>query len=304
MKTSFPFLRNKAFPCSGSLILPVCLFFLSAAPVSAADGENIAFAVEVDKVVSAGLCADQMVIPLVERSRIVGISPQAVDPLLSPVAEEARDLPVVSPSAEALILTGAKTVVMDSYGDDRTRALLEKLGVQVVRVPYDEKLSDVAQSIRSFGKTLDAEEQAERLAADFTDTMERVRRDQAATSPTLAAYIRFDGGSAGMGTYVDEAMTSAGYENLAARLGWNGWGRLDLETLILHPPDAFVTSFFSSDQTMTRQTFGRHSVFRSLPASRAVIQVPGNLWSCGGWPIAKAAAYMAANQPSQKRKEP
>lgn len=253
------------------------------------------------RVASAGICADQVVVPLVERSRIVGVSPQAADPAVSPVAKPAAGLPVVAPSAEALVMAGADTVVLNTFGDGKTQALLEKLGITVLRAPYDATLADIPASLRGLGTALEAEEAADGLALDVVRRLQAV----AAASPeasVLAAYYRPDGGSAGRGTYVSEAMAAAGYRSLAVELGQDGWGRLDLETLVLHPPQAIVSSFFVPGQGDLRRLFGRHPVFRRLTATVPVVDVPGRLWGCGGWPVVTAAEHLAAQRPGPEER--
>ncbi len=250
-----------------------------------------------DRVASAGLCADQLVVPLVGRDRIVGVSPEAASVAVSPVAKAARGLPVLHASAEALVLAGADIVVLNTYGEGKTRALLEKLGVRVLRAPYDSSLDEVPASLRHLGAALGESGRAEAMAGDF-----RRRLDSVATSrsqPLAAAYYRPDGGSAGLGTYVAEAMALAGYDSLAARLGQVGWGRLDLETLALNPPQAVITSFFDGESTSLRRLFGRHPAFRRQLAATPVIAVPGRLWGCGGWPVATATRYMADHHPGR-----
>ncbi len=262
----------------------------------AAMGEEATPVRRPERIVSAGLCADQMVVPMLDSSRIAGVSTDAADPILSPVAEEARLLPVVSPSAEELILAGADTVVMDAYGNGKTKTMLEKLGVRVIRVPYDDGLDTIPETLRTFGRDLDASAGAERIVADFSSRMQRVISKQP-TVPVSGVYLRADGGSAGLGTYVNDVMTVSGYKNLAATLGQKGWGRFDLETLVLNPPDALIAAFFSADSTLSRQAAGRHPVLRRLSETVPVVQTPGFMWGCGGWPVVLAAEHITASRP-------
>lgn len=247
-------------------------------------------------VASAGICADHVVLALVDRGRVVAVSPQAGDPSQSLVSGEAAGLPAVAPSAEALILAGADTVVLNTYGDGKTKALLERLGVTVLRVPYDERLEGIPASLRRLGRGLGAPDRGDELAAGFERRMEAVRAGAPAV-PVVAAYYRPDGGSAGAGTYVAEAMAAAGYDSLSGRLGRRGWGRLDLETLVLNPPQALVVSFFDHRDTALRRSFGRHPVLRAAFAHHPVVEVPGRMWGCGGWPVMVAAEHMAEHRP-------
>jgi iron complex transport system substrate-binding protein len=247
-------------------------------------------------VVSAGICADQLILPLVERHRLRGVSLQATDPSVSLLAEQARGLPLIAPSAEALILSGANTVVLNTYGDGKTEELLKRLGVNVVRVPYDPDLASIPSSLRRLGQSLGASERANQMATDFEQRLDRLRTSHL-HSPVLAAYYRPDGGSAGQGTYVSEAMEAAGYRSLATALEKPGWARLDLESLVLHPPQSFIASFFGRSAFSVSRNFSRHPVFEQMFSSLPVVSIPGRLWGCGGWPVIFAAEDMAAQNP-------
>jgi iron complex transport system substrate-binding protein len=245
-----------------------------------------------ERVASIGLCADQAVTALLDEDRIAALSPQARDPKLSVVAKAAERLPTIAPSAEAVLTTGADVVAANYYGDFKTIAMLERLGVKVVRVPSAETFDDVAAALIDVGDKLAAAGRARALTDDIA-VRRQVLQASSPETPVLAAYYRPDGGSAGSGTFVSGAMAAAGLESLSTRLGRKGWGRLDMETLVMNRPQAFVVSYFDQDAYSARRAFGRHPVLRRLMAEIPVINVPGRLWSCGGWPLIEAAELMS-----------
>jgi iron complex transport system substrate-binding protein len=211
---------------------------------------------------------------------------------VSAVAIQAQGLPTVAPSAEALILSGAETVVLNTYGETKTQILLEHLGVEVFRVPYDPDLSSIPTSLRRLALQLKAPLQGQALAADFEQRVAHLSEQRPKTS-VLAAYYRPDGGSAGQETYVSQTMDLAGYHSLASERGNRGWGRLDLEQLILHSPEVLITSFFDRNGYSARQAFSRHPVFKRLFGSLPIVAIPGRLWGCGGYTVILAAEEMA-----------
>lgn len=263
------------------LILAALLVLTAAAPAAASS-----------RVASIGLCADQALVALLDEDRIAALSPQARDPSLSVVAEQAAYLPVIAPSAEAVLMTGADVVAANYYGEIKTVAMLERLGIRVIRVPSAETFEDVSETIIALGNELGTPARARTLADDIAARRQALRQAWP-QFPVLAVYYRPDGGSAGAGTFVSDAMAAAGLESLATRLDHRGWGRLDLETLVMNTPRAFVTSFFGSDTYSARQSFGRHPRLRRMMADIPVIEVPGRLWSCGGWPLIEAAELMS-----------
>lgn len=246
-----------------------------------------------DKIAAIDLCADQAVVALVDHADIAGLSRWAIDPNLSPVAEQARTLPTLKASAETVLMSGAKTVVADAYGDFKTIALLQRLGVTVFRMPAADNFPDVMSSLEKIAQDLDETARGEALRADLQARLDHLAADRPATRP-LAAYYRPDGGTAGSGTAVDAAFAAAGYRNLAGELGERGWGKLDLETLVMHPPEVVVTSFFNNHLWSLHNGFAQHPVFQTILRQARLVGVPARLWSCGGWPLVAAAETLAA----------
>jgi iron complex transport system substrate-binding protein len=244
-------------------------------------------------IASIDLCADQAVVVLAEPGTIAGLSRWARDANLSPVAPMAGNLPSLAESAESVLMSGASTVVADTYGDAKTFALLERIGVTVFRMPAADSFAEVFTALRSIARDLQEEAKERILEADLGARLDRLQASLP-PQPPRAAYIRTDGGTAGDGTAVDAALAAAGYRNLATDLGVHGWGRLDLETLVMSPPDVFVTSSFSSRRWSLHDAFGRHPVFRDIEARVTTVAVPARLWSCGGWPLVQAAETLAA----------
>ena len=245
-----------------------------------------------ERVASIGLCADQAVVALVDPGRIAGLSPQGRDAGLSAVADQARHLPVVAPSAEAVLMSGADLVAANEFGETKTVDMLRRLGVEVIRIPSADSFEAVTAALLNAGTKLGAQARARALADDIAARLRRLRHSRPERT-AVAAYYRPDGGSAGTGTFVAAAMAAAGLDSLASRLGRHGWSRLDLETLALNEPDVFVTSFFATGAYSARQSFGRHPLARRIMARHPAIEVPARLWSCGGWPLVEAAEFLA-----------
>lgn len=244
-------------------------------------------------IASIDLCADQAVVALADPGSIAGLSRWARDVNLSPVAPVAGNLPSLAESAESVLMSGASTVVADTYGDAKTFALLDRIGVTIFRMPAADSFAEVFVALRLIARDLHEEAKERILEADLSTRLDRLQASLPPQRPR-AAYVRADGGTAGDGTAVDAALAAAGYRNLATDLGIHGWGRLDLETLVMSPPDVFVTSSFSSRRWSLHDAFGRHPVFRDMEARVPTVVVPARLWSCGGWPLVQAAETLAA----------
>ena len=200
------------------------------------------------RVASVGLCADHYVLALADPGQIVSLSREAVGPL-SPHRDLAAAYPLNRGSAEELLLSGADVVVMRSWGAAATARMAERFGIRVVRLGGGDRLADLPGNLRLVGDAIGRADAAEAMA-------EAAERAIAAVPPQrpgdpMAAYLGPAGGTAGPGTFVDDVLVAAGLGNLTGALRRPGWGRIDLETMVLNPPDLFVLSFFDTTRPST-----------------------------------------------------
>ncbi|VBB68850.1 Vitamin B12 ABC transporter, B12-binding component BtuF [invertebrate metagenome] len=262
------------------------------------------------QVVSTALCADQMVVALVDSEHILALSPQARDNRLSAVVEQAKALPSLPPAAEALVFANADVVVGMTGSETQTLILMEQLGVRVLRLEAPNHFTAIARLIRIFSTTLGASARGEGLAVALAKRWAAAKAMRtAAPRPPLAAYYRPDGGSAGHGTFVDVVLGAAGFENLATALGYHGWGRLDLETLTMNPPEGIVAAFFHPQHrdTLSRSLlhrFSHHPIFRTLWRHVPVLEVPGSMITCASPVLTDVVEYLARKRSSLRVYQP
>ncbi len=241
-------------------------------------------------VASAGLCADQFVLALADPDQIVAVSYQATGPL-SVFADQARAYAETRGTAEELLYLAPDVVVLPAWGMGRTGELLERFGVTVVHVPIANTFEEVRAATRTVAAAIGRTTAGEQLIAAMDARLAAVADRPG--EPPVVAYVRPGGGSAGPGTFVDAVLQAARARNLAAELGQPGWGRLDLETLLTHEPDALVVSFFETAYPSLMTAFSRHPVFLETAADTPVIAVPGRYWICGSPMLADAVEVVA-----------
>ncbi len=242
-------------------------------------------------VAAVGLCADHHVLALAHPDQIVSLSHQAAGPL-SPNRALAARYPTNRGSAEELMMLSPDVVVLRAWGLAPTVAMLERFGIPVVRVGAGFRLEDAITSIQDVGAAIGRPDAAAALVAEFRSRLDAARSP--IEGAPVAAYFRPDGGSAGAGTFVDDILTAAGLANLKAELGESGWGRLDLEALLLNPPDLMVVSYFDTASPSVRGALARHPVFRRLSRDIPMIGVPGEFWPCTGPHLIDAIDHLSA----------
>ena len=148
------------------------------------------------RVVSFGLCADQMVLMLARRERIASVSRDATGSL-SVFADRARGLPTNRGTAEEVLASGATLLVTSNAVDRRSAEALAKFGVKVVEMPFANDFAEVETMTRTIASAMGEGARGDEIIADMHRRLARVRpRTPRSTWPTVV-YYRPDGGGGG-----------------------------------------------------------------------------------------------------------
>lgn len=259
------------------------LALLASLPAAASD---------LPRVVSTNVCADQLALRLAAPTQLLSVSAQSQDARLSSMSGLARRYPANHASAEEIIALHPDLVLASRRWLAHNRAeLLRRHGIEVLVVPFPTSWAEIFASTRLVAASLGREVEGEALLADV---QARLRHLKAHPRPFRALYLRPNGGSAGRNTYVDTVFQSVGLTNHQAELGRVGWGRFDLETLVVSPPDLFVSADMPIDQGYAKSAYARHPRVQQLIATRPVLQIAGNRWGCSDWQLIDSAEQLAA----------
>lgn len=247
-------------------------------------------AAAVPTAVSTDFCADQYLLALADRSQILAVSPDAEAPF-SHMAAKAGGVRKLAAGVEELAALQPDYVVTSWGWSAHNRGLPERLGAKFVQVQFGTTPDVIAANLRHVGGILRRESQAEKIVAEMFQRLQDIetRVDRRVGTPPLrpplrGMYITPSGTTSGAGTLVDEIITRAGLINAVAEMGYSGWQQMQLEDLVVNPPDLFVASFFELNSAQTDNwNIARHSVMQRLLEDRPVILVPSNKLSCAAW---------------------
>jgi iron complex transport system substrate-binding protein len=249
-----------------------------AAPAVAAD------------VVSLDYCADQYVLELLPKDRILALSPDAEEDF-SYYRDRAAGMTRVRPVAEDVIVLGPRLVVRSYGGGHRALEFFARAGIAVLQVPYADELGAVRQALLDVARGLGVPERGTALALEMDARLAVIEKPGAAQS---ALYLTAGGATTGPGTLVHELLEAAGLENFETRAGWHS---VPLERLAREQPEVVVSGFFDSSADRTAYWSAmRHPVARRLLYERPAVMLPGALTSCGGWFVLDAIEALAAAQ--------
>lgn len=243
-------------------------------------------------IVSLDLCADQMLLKLVDPERIKAVSNEAnLDDAFA--GDRAARLARIRPTVEEIAALRPAIVVKSYGGGPLLDSQLSRLGITVVQLDYAARLSDIPATIRSAAQKLDAVGAGQAVTDRFDQQLADARGVQSGARPSLL-YVTPGGVTTGPGSLIDDAITAAGYRNYNEKPGWYG---LPLEQMTKKRPDAALAAFFDkSAHDQDAWSSARHPVARKALAGVPTVMAKGAKVSCGNWLIGDVVEELAAQR--------
>lgn len=194
------------------------------------------------RVVSTNVCGDEYAFRLLPRAHIAALSFEAGDraPVVSTIADKVAGIPQIHPSVETVLKFKPDLVIMQTGTLPRLRLALDRLGVPVLELPYDNALADVRRTARMMGDKLGARAAAEALlrTMDARLVVARAR----AVHPPIRTLIFEPNGYATSGGLTDELMTLAGLTDVSAGFAVTRSGRIPVEEVVARAPELMILS--------------------------------------------------------------
>ncbi len=231
------------------------------------------------RIVSLDYCADQYVLRLVERARILAVSPDA-EREFSYMRKAAAGLPSVRPVAEDVIVRKPDLVVRSYGGGPQAAAMFERAGIAMHQLGWADDFPSILRTTRSAAKALGSIAKGQALVEETMTRLTQLSRQYAAIPPT-ALYMTPGGVTSGPGSLIHTMLSTAGLHNFESRPGW--WA-IPLERLAYEQPDLIAAAFFENAASRLHAwSAARHPVAQSQLKTREVVPIQGAWTACGGW---------------------
>ncbi len=245
------------------------------------------------RIVSLNLCTDQLLMQLVPEERIASVSSLSRLPESSFMAETAQRLEINHGRVEELLPLQPDLVLAGSHAAKPAVRMLRQLGYRVEVLPMANSIAAIRENIRYLAKLVGAEQRGEQLISEMDQRIARVKTGLNGTQDG-ALFYQPRGYTSGSDTLQDEALRLAGWRNIAAESGIVGYGRIDLERLLLAQPQQIFTSRYAPGSDSIAQRMLNHPALHKMAGERTITEVDYNLWICGGPMIAEAVESLAA----------
>lgn len=223
------------------------------------------------RVVSVNMCTDELLLLLARPEQIASVTHLAQDRHEFPFWHTGRRYPandgsVVSVAGHRpdLILT------MGGVARDRAR-LAERIGAEVVAIPFPQTLGDVENSVRTVAEALGREARGRQIIALLRRFIAE-RPD----NPREVTYLSDSGYSFAASSLGAEWLTLAG-----ARVPDGQGVRVTAETLLLDPPETVIRSDYRRGQTSRGQYWPGFRFIEGAPDTR-IVYTDGRRWTCSG----------------------
>ncbi|MBN9583704.1 MAG: ABC transporter substrate-binding protein [Afipia sp.] len=238
------------------------------------------------RIVSFNLCADQLLLTLADPAQIAGLSPYALDPLLSVTTAQAAPFPRLDWDAESIVNL-APDLVLVGPSTRPTRAMLAAMGMRVVEVDLVGTPEDAQRQAREIGALIGHPERGEALARALEAAQARLAA-AALNPPRSALVIQRSGYREGPASLVSAMLAVAGLRPPSRAVGGGGFqsaqqgGFVSLEQLLVDGPDVLVLQDPPREATDQGALFITHPALLARYGPDRRIDLPERYTVCGG----------------------
>lgn len=246
----------------GRLTPLLALAALLAAPAAAAP----------KRVASLNLCTDELALLLAAPGQLASVTSLGADPQETPLAPRAKGLHRNNGRMESVAAL-APDLVLTGGGSNRYAAeLAQRLGTRVVDVPPPMTLDDLTRNVRIVAQALGQQARGEALVRSIDAQLGAVpgKRQSAILLLGGGYTVPVDGLAADLARH-------AGLEQQALPSV-----RVELEQLLIHPPDVIVLTQYRENQTSLYQHWLSHPALKRLPKRTRILGIDGRAWTCLG----------------------
>ncbi len=197
-----------------------------------------------EKIVSMPLWACEMLMSMVDKSRIAAMTYYADDAKVSNIAAEAKGVGKrTETNAEKIIAMQPDLVLVDNMADANVIKQLRDANMTVYLLDTPSNMEQIKDNLKVLGNIVDEKAKAQDLInwmeqklKAVSDKIELMTEDQ---KQTVLDYSEM-GSTSGKGTNFDDIVTRAGLINPVSKEGLEGWPELSKEMIIKYNPQIII----------------------------------------------------------------
>lgn len=245
------------------------------------------------RIASLGLCTDQILLMLVDRSRIVTVNHQAANPAVSYMADAVHGIALNQGTAEEIIPFQPDLVISTSFASPDSVRMLRALGYRVELMPLPTSVAGIHDMLLQAGEWFGETEKARALIARMDATIAEAQARNRDKPSRRAIIYSPNGYTIGADTLEHDVLLQSGYRNLAAEMGISHFKQISLETLVTVAPERILIDNYAYNQNSLAYSYVNHPVVRHMIPQENRMHVPTQLRDCAGPQVADEIAWLA-----------
>ena len=226
-------------------------------PREVTDGNGFKMTIESEpqRIVSLTLGSDEILMGMVDKSRIASLTVYADDEGISNIAVEASGVGkrITMDQVENLIALNPDLVILDTWADAKYVKQMRDAGIKVYAFKTPCNIDEQKAVILELAHVVGADEEGSKIVGWMDQKLKAVEEKLSSLKPEQKLTVMDYGemGSSGLGTNFDDIVTRAGLINVVSRAGIEGWPVISKEKIIEFDPDIIILPSWFYDQKNT-----------------------------------------------------
>jgi iron complex transport system substrate-binding protein len=242
------------------------------------------------RIVSLNFCSDELLLALVPVERIASLTSLAGTDGNPAERALARQLPANHGSAEEVLAAHPDLVLAGRYTTATTRALLSRVGVNMVVVDAADDWDGIRRVTRQVAAAVGEPARGEALLSQMDANLAMTAALRPVTPVRAIGWSGAAEDVPGGDTLFNTILITAGAVNLAARPA--GRSGFDLEQVLRARPQLLLRGTSNTQDHDLRSAVAEHPVLNQLPGV-TVVEYPEGAWACGVPAAAEHALRLA-----------
>lgn len=276
---------------SHTSILSALVFILAV--VSSHSSTASAAAVGPQRIVSIGLCPDQLLLMMAQRSQIASLTSSATSLQMSYMADAVGDIPLNNATVEEIIPYRPDLIVGSHFAARDTTRFLRQLGYQVKLVTLPKTIEEIYTLLTGFGEWTGNQARAASLIAKMKHEIVEIQARYAHRPVKSMIIYSPNGYTIGADTLENDVLKYAGFRNLSAEMGIVGFKKISLEKVIAARPDFLQLDNHIFNRDSIASSYLGHPVLNKIVDNKERLFIPSRLRACAGPMVTEAIEFMA-----------
>jgi len=247
------------------LLILISLLLLNGCKENTEDNNNVK-TVCPKKIASLSLASDEILLDIVDKDRIIGITYLADNKKLSNIYKRTSDIPnKLYPNLEHIIEINPDMLIVADYIDYAFIDQINKTGINTHFLTGLNSIDSINDNILSLGNAVCEKDKAGALVNSLNKSIGELKNRELAYNPTVL-YLFPSFFTAGINTTIDDLITSAGGINVGALAGIEGNKKLSKEYILNTDPEIIIIGSYSPDEENFIDSLKSDNVLRNLQA--------------------------------------